>query len=393
MAIFVAVACGASLGAGAGVWKIRQHPWIGGIGTPLFNGSGQVEVAEEEFDFGKMDAHENHGEGKHEFTFTNRDGDKTLTLSRGSTSCSCTVSEIPKGELAPGESSQVLVSWKSKGRVGPFKQHVTIITSDPLRTEVTLTIKGEYTRSVYVDPDELTFGQIPGNKPVAREARILCNLPSIKIAIPGQQMSDPTLAEFFQVDRVPLGADELRKHVGAVSGVLVRVTAKPGLPLGRFQQRITLNTNVPSVPEIDLPLFGTVGEVSLVGPGWNSETGVLDIGAVDGRSVTQRRLIVLGRGPDAKAMKFKVVSVEPDFLNVKLGKTTGSETATLSQTELLIEIPESEALGKKVPVNYLGTEKGKLGEILLETHNPELHSVRIRVRFAVGGVNPAKGGK
>ena len=95
MAILVAVACGVSLGAGAGVWKIRQHPWVGGIGTPLSNGSGQVAVAEEEFDFGKMDAHENHGEGKHEFTFTNR-GDKTLTLSRGSTSCSCTVSEIPK---------------------------------------------------------------------------------------------------------------------------------------------------------------------------------------------------------------------------------------------------------------------------------------------------------
>ena len=62
-----------------------------------------------------------------------------------------------------------------------------------------------------------------------------------------------------------------------------------------------------TAPEIDLPLFGTVGEVSLVGPGWSSETGVLDIGVVDGRSVTQRKLIVLARGSNAKEMKFKVV--------------------------------------------------------------------------------------
>ena len=187
----------------------------------------------------------------------------------------------------------------------------------------------------------------------------------------GTTLSDPSLERFFQVDDVPLAADELRKQKGVTSGVLVRVTVKPGLPLGRFQQTILLSTNLTADPEVDLPLFGSVGEVSLVGPGWSSETGVLDIGAVDGRSVTQRRLIVLARGPNAKEMKFKVASVEPDFLKVKLGKTTVEDTGLLSQTELLIEIPASKTLGKKAPANYLGGENGKLGEILLETTHPQ----------------------
>ena len=52
---------------------------------------------------------------------------------------------------------------------------------------------------------------------------------------------------------------------------------------------------------------------------------------------------------------------------MNLGKTTVAETGELSQTELLIEIPESKILAKKMPVNYLGGENGKLGEILLET--------------------------
>ena len=86
-------------------------------------------------------------------------------------------------------------------------------------------------------------------------------------------------------------------------------------------------------------------------------------------------------------MKFKVASVEPDFLKVKLGKTTVADTGTLSQTELLIEIPASKTLGKKAPVDYMGGENGKLGEILLETIQPQVHALRIRVRFAVTGGN------
>ena len=363
--------------------KIRQYPWKVGVevGHPQPAAKSQLTIDQDEFNFGKMDYSE---EGKHEFVITNR-GDHALTLTPGSTSCACTVSEIKDNELAPGQATKVLVSWRSKGRIGPFQQSVTIITSDPLRPEVVLAIKGEYTRSVYADPDELTYGQISGTEPVTRETRIFCKLPSPQIKIQGHQLSDLSLEKFFQVDCLPLGADEIRKQKDAASGVVVRVTIKPGLPCGRFQQRIVLNTNLTAAPEVDLPLFGSVGEVSLAGPGWDSGTGVLDIGAVDGRGVTQRRLIVLARGADAKDIKFKVASVEPDFLKVTLGKTTVRDTGALSQTELWIEIPASKALEKKAPANYMGADNGKLGEILLETTHPQVHSLRLRVRFAVVG--------
>lgn len=379
-AILVAMACGVGVGAGTAVLKIRQHPWEGvSEKQPSADGS-QVTVDQEEFNFGKMDASE---EGKHEFIFTNR-GDRSLAINPGSTSCSCTVSEIKDNDLAPGQSTKVLVSWRSKGRIGFFQQSLTIVTSDPLRPEVTLTIQGEYTRSVYADPDEMTYGQISGTEPMARETRILCSLPS-QVRIQGHSMSNPSLEKFFQVDDVPMGADELRKYKGATSGVLVRVTVKPGLPLGPFQQTIRLSTNLTAVSEIDLPLFGSVGEVSLIGAGWRSDTGVLEVGAIDGHSTTQRKLVVLVRGSNAKEMKFKVASIEPDFLDVKLGKTTVAEPCTLSQTELLIGIPTIEILKRKrkLPANYMGTENGKLGEILLEAISPQVYSLRIRVRFAI----------
>ena len=49
----------------------------------------------------------------------------------------------------------------------------------------------------------------------------------------------------------------------------------------------------------------------------------------------------------------------PTSLKVKLGKTTVDETGQLSQTELLIEIPESKTLGKKVAGQLLGRGKRK----------------------------------
>ena len=152
----------------------------------------------------------------------------------------------------------------------------------------------------------------------------------------------PAYQEFFRVDCSPLGIDELRRKEGATSGVLVRVTVKPGLPLGRFQERILLSTNLEEYSQVELPVFGSVGEISLVGAGWSSETGILDLGSVDPQKGIERELIVLARGKDAKDMTLKVASVEPDFLKAKLGKTTIYDGGQLTKTGLSIEIPAGE---------------------------------------------------
>ncbi len=379
IAILIAAVCGAGIGAGAAVLKFRQYPWSGGPGAPAPPSGGHVVVDEDEFDFGRMDISE---DGKHEFNVTNR-GEKTLTLNAGASSCSCTLSEIKDSELPPGQATTVTVKWHSKRHAGQFRQFATVMTSDALRPEIRFTIHGDYFTSLYVDPDELTFGQIAANQPVTHEARILCSLPNQEIKVLSHHVSDSSLDKFFQVDYAPLGADELRNHKGITSGVLVRITVKPGLPLGSFQQRIFLNTNLNAFPEVEIPVFGSVGELTLVGPGWNSETEVLNIGEVDGRSGAQRQLILLARGPSAREMKFKVASVEPDYLNVKLGKTTVIDTGELSKTELLIDIPKSKDLKKDAPANFLGGKDGKLAEIALETIEPPVRALRIRVRFAV----------
>jgi hypothetical protein len=378
LAILLAIVCGAGLGICAAVAKIHQNPWQGGVGSRPLPEGGEVSVDEVEFNFGRLEVKQN---DKHEFKITNK-GDSKLILNKGITSCSCTVSEIKDSELAPGQSTDVVVSWRSKEHTGPFHQSVTITTSDPRWHVITFQIKGEFYRAVYADPEELNFGQISGAKEVTLEARILSNLPNQTMKVASLTFSNPSQEGFFSTETRPLRADELKKYNGIATGLLMRVSVKPGLPLGRFQQTIQLTTNLQDKP-LDIHLYGEVGEITMVGHGWSSEESILEIGTLDGKSTTQRQLMILARGPDAKQMKFRVARVEPDFLKVKVGAPKVDESGELSQTQVMIEIPSSKELGKKAPANYMGGDHGRLGEILLETTAPHPHSLPIRVRFAV----------
>ena len=53
--------------------------------------------------------------------------------------------------------------------------------------------------------------------------------------------------------------EDLKDEPLAKSGVLVRVTVKPGLPQGPIRQKLVVQTNLASPAELTLPIQGTVG--------------------------------------------------------------------------------------------------------------------------------------
>jgi hypothetical protein len=86
------------------------------------------------------------------------------------------------------------------------------------------------------------------------------------------------------------------------------------------------------------------------------------------------------RGSLGKEVKFKVIGIEPGFLQVTLGETTPIGSGAATQTPLTIQIPEGSP-----PGNHMGSDQGKLGEIILETGHPQTPQLHILVRFAVEG--------
>ncbi len=407
LTVILATIVGVVTGVGIAALQIAIAPWDGnpdgaGRGTTVVVRTGgptpRVVVEQEEFEFGAMDVT---AKASHNFILTNL-GEATLELTAGETSCGCTLSEIEDPRIAPGESGKVTVKWTADKGEGPYTQTATIETNDPARPRVTLTVSGVITRVLRPVPTELVFGHVSAGRPATGQVRLLCYL-DVPLEVLGCDLIDERTEKHFHVTFEPIAADQLEEErteqekldkEGSVgeegksggeesprSGYLLNVTVKPGLPLGVFRQTILVRTNLQSIPTVEIPVTGTVvGDISIVGRGWDEEHGLLNLDTVSSREGAQRQLLLIARGPLSREIQFDLERVDPDLLRVdqqKLKETRVIGSGTVTQTPLIIRIPKGSRRA-----NYLGA---KFGEILIKTSHPDIPLLRIRVRFAVEG--------
>ena len=98
----------------------------------------KIVVQQSEYDFGQV----NQGEKvTHVYIITNSGGD-LLKITKVNASCGCTVAKPDKDELAPGESTNLVVTFDSKGRFGKQKKLIRVESNDPNNPQVILTLKG-----------------------------------------------------------------------------------------------------------------------------------------------------------------------------------------------------------------------------------------------------------
>ncbi|MCS7217324.1 MAG: rhodanese-like domain-containing protein [Candidatus Bipolaricaulota bacterium] len=101
----------------------------------------KIQVDPELYDFGIAAD----GEVIEFFVTVTNVGDQRLDITRVSYNCSCTSYELPKRELAPGESVKMKVRFNTRGYshyAQPVSQTVTLYTSDPMRPQVVVTVRG-----------------------------------------------------------------------------------------------------------------------------------------------------------------------------------------------------------------------------------------------------------
>ncbi|MCI6523605.1 MAG: DUF1573 domain-containing protein [Paludibacteraceae bacterium] len=112
----------------------------------------QIVAKELTYNFGTIA--EADGLASHVFTIQNT-GDAPLVITRVTASCGCTRPEWSKAPIAPGQTSQIKVSYDPKGRPGPFYKTVSIY-SNGKKGCYNLAIKGTVTpkpaKPVYVYP-------------------------------------------------------------------------------------------------------------------------------------------------------------------------------------------------------------------------------------------------
>jgi hypothetical protein len=339
----------------------------------------KVVVRQEDYDFGKM---ETNNAGRHEFVLANA-GDEPLTLKQGKGSCGCCTciceTQLPdRGRILPGESATVTLKWTIKRYTGKYYQSSTILTNDPSRPEVTLGVSGRIVPAVRVVPWNLAFSSPVVGQEATGEVRVY-GYRSEPLRIIDCRWSDPSTSQWFETTIVPLPADEVARQQDARDGFLLRVTLKPGLPLGPFRQAIVLDTNVDSRSKLEIPIQGRIiNHISVAGPGWDSRAGVLKLPPIAGSEGIRRSLFLVVRGPRCERTKLELRRIVPDYVRVELGETEAINDGASTRTPLVIRIPAGSPSG-----NYLGPPQGQSGQIVIDTDHPQQPRLRLLLSFVV----------
>lgn len=132
----------------------------------------KVGVQQLDHDFGNI----NEGEVvKHTYVISNNGGD-LLKILEVKASCGCTAANPDKKELKPGESTNLDVSFNSKGRKGPQNKTVTVTTNDPEKPSISLSFKCNVVVSktfqnkagavIFLPETQHDFGKVPEGKKV-----------------------------------------------------------------------------------------------------------------------------------------------------------------------------------------------------------------------------------
>ncbi len=321
----------------------------------------------------------------HAFKLTNV-GDRTLELEPGTTTCSrCTIATLEKNRLEPGESTRVIIEYTPTQSQPVFRQHATIKTNDPEQKLVELNIEGTVSSRFRVMPQVLVLSRFSNKETKSADLRIF-DFASEKMDVEHCIFLQPETIDFFEAEVLPMEPDELRQN-DAKSGCRVRVTAKPGLPVGPVRQTIRIGIKTPDEADaksMDIEVEGTVdSDISLVGRGWNAVRSRLSIGEVRSDEGAKRELYLMLRGPLRNDTVIKPTVVDPSWLKVSLGEprelTSGGDgQGGVTQIPLTIEIPPG-----MPAVNHLGTNQGKFAEVVLETTNPDVKQIRMDLQFII----------
>jgi hypothetical protein len=332
----------------------------------------RVSVDRAEFDFGTMQRGTSMSHG---FVFRNI-GHGPLTLRVGNTSCKCTLGSVPEDPIPPGGEVSVTLEWTAKINAGPFRQTATVQTNDPNKPRVELQVDGKVIEATGVTPSSFIFDKVMADESKSAEIYVMAMAQdTIEVGTP--VLSTAETREFFDVRVDPVERSAL-PNPDAKQGVKVTVTAKPGLPLGRFDQWLRLSTNIKDAKTLELPIVGrVVGNISVHGRLWSEEQGVLRLGTVSSEKGTSAELNIVIRGDGADATELSVVASDPKELIAKLGERKVL-SPTLVHVPLVVEIPPGTP-----PMAHLDTEQGEAGKIMLKTTSKEAAQMVLHVRFAV----------
>ncbi|HEV7224537.1 MAG TPA: DUF1573 domain-containing protein [Pirellulales bacterium] len=334
----------------------------------------EAVVDETEFNFGYLA--NNTDDHEHDFIVKNS-GTAPLRILRSEVSCNkCTFATLPSEAIPPGGSGAVRVRWNINTPESIFRQSVTVHTNDSDHALVRFVITGKIVRPLEIKPSALVFSNLATEEGGQGGVRLFAYF-TAGLQVVEHHFTHEETADYFAAEFTPIPPREL--DAGIESGLELKVTVKPGLPLGAFKQRIRFKTNLEDEGEQEVAITGKVsGPVMVIATGWNQEHGVLVLGHVNRSEGVKRNVSLLIRGKEFRGLKLEPAKSDPDALHVTYGKMSEINNGSTIMAPLTIEIP------KGAPsISRMGNDQGKFGEITIASDHPDLPPIKLMVQFAV----------
>jgi hypothetical protein len=239
-----------------------------------------------------------------------------------------------------------------------------------------LTIIGEVKLAYAIEPPEFLFDKVSVGETKSAQV-VFMSLFEDKVDVRELQLSSPDTRKFLDVNIEPI-TGEAFPNPAAKAGMRITLTAKPGLPVGAFNQQLSIHTNLKDAPSLEIPIVGRViGDISIHGALWDDQRSILTLGNVrssEGKRVTLNLVI---RGSAAADVKLHVISCDPPELTVSFGAAKRLKD-DLAHLPLEIEVPAGTP-----PIVRLGTAQGAVGRITLGTTHPTVPELTLGVQFVV----------
>ncbi|MEM8671165.1 MAG: DUF1573 domain-containing protein [Planctomycetota bacterium] len=361
--------------------------------------NARVEVLSElEHDFGVMAPNT---EGEHTFRIKNI-GTADLTLKLGATTCKCTLGELENSALAPGEETDVKLSWTVKADQPEFNQTAQVITNDPSRVVLTLKITGKVVQDFEVVPETWTFGAVPTGEPIEMVGSIYNftdkDIRPAELRFSSQEMTD--LAT-FEVEPFNPGEDSEGARANARQAFRVKIKLAAGMRQGAVSQNFEFGFQSVDEEGNDVPTFdaegiemekpyivaSTVGRVvgylsMLPNSKISGEPGggyIFNIGNIGKEDDLVVKTFVVLKGEQRENTQLIVSEIVPNSLiSAKLGEPKGRGSMTLYPLEITFN-PGSETVSRE------GKNAGDYGQVMIESDNPKVTKMRIALKFSVEG--------
>jgi hypothetical protein len=289
-------------------------------GPPIPSKTGphpKIVLPEESYDFGTMRMGET---GKHAFVVRN-EGEAPLRLGTPETTCKCTVSEAAKEAIPPGGEATITLEWTPTGPTDTFEQSAILPTNDPQMPELRLLVMGRVDSLVRVMPEGTWYaGEVSGSREIAVTGYVFSSLLD-DLEIVSAQSENPLLT----AEITPVTASEELEQYKAKSAYRVTAKLAPEVPVGKFQEKLTLTTNVDEegAREITVDVVGTRhGPIQILptpGVKWIPEALAIDLGHFPAKEGASGKVsLFVADLPDDEELRFESIETSEPSVMVEL---------------------------------------------------------------------------